>query len=420
MLEELKAKIKSLAITYKEVATKKLAEFKSATPEVASADAPQATSAAAPAAPAKAIKASVGKGGTNDKADVIVVQTLLKGKGYPIVVDGDCGNKTIAAIADFQTKKFGKADGRIDPGGSTFKALSATSAVTPPAPPVTPVTPVTPPVTPVTPPANGTVTNVLTATEIKKTGDWATRPDAKKITATPAEVSAFIGKCNQPGSPTQLPVKPRTKVTTFSEEFKYLEGANALITGKSLVPRPAMYAPGTSSGTDITNINKVYGTVVAAHVGENGPLDTPEARKSYADFEAKNIVKVAAPYTLYYDGKPTSSMRLNKKVASSMVAALTEVLAFYGADMIHKLGIDMYGGSFVYRKGRGLTTPSIHAWGCAVDFCAGLNGLKDKGDNALFSQAPYAAFMDIMEKHGWYNQGRGKGSDYMHFQAVCF
>jgi peptidoglycan hydrolase-like protein with peptidoglycan-binding domain len=414
MLEELKAKIKSLAITYKEVATQKLAEFKSAAPEVASAeaDAPQATSAAAPA---KTIKASVGKGGTNAKADVIVVQTLLKGKGYPITVDGDCGNKTIAAIADFQTKKFGKADGRIDPGGKTFQALAGASTVTPP---VTPVTPVTPPVTPVTPPANGTVTNVLKATEIKRTGDWADRPEAKKITATPAEISAFIGKCNQAGSPTQLPVKPKTKVTTFAEEFKYLEGANVLITGKSLVPRPAMYD--AAGSMDLKNINKVYGNVVAEHVGVNGALDTPEARKSQANFEAANIVKVSLPYTLFYGGSPVNSMRLNKKVASSMVSALTEVLAFYGADMIAKLGMNMYGGAFVYRKMRGSTKPSIHAWGCAVDFCHELNGLKDLGDNALFSQAPYAAFMDIMEKHGWYNQGRGKGNDFMHFQAVCY
>jgi peptidoglycan hydrolase-like protein with peptidoglycan-binding domain len=148
MIEQLKAKIKELAVAYKQIATQKLTEFKSAAPQIANEEAPQSTSAEAPqatSAAAKSIGGSVGKGGANAKADVITVQTLLKGKGYPIAVDGDCGNKTITAIADFQTKKFGKADGRIDPGGKTWTALSASATlVTPPVKPVTPITPVTP------------------------------------------------------------------------------------------------------------------------------------------------------------------------------------------------------------------------------------------------------------------------------------
>jgi Putative peptidoglycan binding domain len=148
MIEQLKVKIKELAVIYKQVASQKLAEFKAAP-----ADAPQATSAEAPqatAAASKNISAPVGEGLTppkgNVKADVILVQTLLKGKGYAIVPDGDCGKKTITAIREFQAKIFGgKADGVISPGGKTWTALSASAApVTPVTPPVTPVTPVTP------------------------------------------------------------------------------------------------------------------------------------------------------------------------------------------------------------------------------------------------------------------------------------
>jgi len=55
------------------------------------------------------ISRSVGRGGTNDDDDVIIVQRLLnavslmKGGANPIVdIDGWCGQKTINAIARFQ------------------------------------------------------------------------------------------------------------------------------------------------------------------------------------------------------------------------------------------------------------------------------------------------------------------------------
>lgn len=87
------------------------------------------------------IGASVGKGGVNDVADVIVVQHLLhawltaKAEGQ-LAASGTCDAKTIAAITQFQTKAMGstKPDGRIDPAGNTWKALSA--AAPPPPPPL--------------------------------------------------------------------------------------------------------------------------------------------------------------------------------------------------------------------------------------------------------------------------------------------
>ena len=76
------------------------------------------------------ISGSVGKGGKNDAADVRVVQTLLNNHGNRLTVDGDCGAKSIAAIEKFQKEVVGlsKPDGRIDPGGRTWTALSAGSS----------------------------------------------------------------------------------------------------------------------------------------------------------------------------------------------------------------------------------------------------------------------------------------------------
>ena len=81
----------------------------------------------------KSISGSVGRGGRNfPAADVMTVQYLLNcvpgSQGGPtpeLVVDGVVGPKTIAAIEGFQRKNTGIADGRVDPGGATLRALQA-------------------------------------------------------------------------------------------------------------------------------------------------------------------------------------------------------------------------------------------------------------------------------------------------------
>ncbi len=77
------------------------------------------------------IGGSVGKGGTNKKADVRIVQAFLNStppeEGGPTVLlaeDGIIGPKTQAAIDKIQAKVLRQRDGRIDPHGPTIKALT--------------------------------------------------------------------------------------------------------------------------------------------------------------------------------------------------------------------------------------------------------------------------------------------------------
>jgi hypothetical protein len=80
------------------------------------------------------ITASVGIDGKNIKADVVKVQKLLIQAGFlpakttdgKTNADGICGNGTKTAITNFQKQKMGIAtpDGRVDPGGKTWKALN--------------------------------------------------------------------------------------------------------------------------------------------------------------------------------------------------------------------------------------------------------------------------------------------------------
>ena len=81
----------------------------------------------------KTIAGSVGRGGRNYPAsDVMTVQYLLNcvpatqgGPTKELAVDGAAGPKTIGAIEGFQRKLGGFADGRVDPGGATLRALQA-------------------------------------------------------------------------------------------------------------------------------------------------------------------------------------------------------------------------------------------------------------------------------------------------------
>lgn len=70
------------------------------------------------------IGSSVGEGGANKPADVGKVQTLLNNvRAAKIVVDQRCGPATIQAIREFQKGFLPVPDGRVDPGGRTWKKL---------------------------------------------------------------------------------------------------------------------------------------------------------------------------------------------------------------------------------------------------------------------------------------------------------
>ncbi len=82
------------------------------------------------------ITMSVGSKGSNRVADVKAIQELINkslSKIAPtkaLVVDGVCGNKTIAAIKEFQRKVcgFSSPDGRVDPGKTTLNVLNKTAS----------------------------------------------------------------------------------------------------------------------------------------------------------------------------------------------------------------------------------------------------------------------------------------------------
>jgi Putative peptidoglycan binding domain len=91
---------------------------------VGGAPPPGANTGGAGGAVPKEIKDSVGQGGKNQPDDVKAVQALLNKQGEKLPVDGKSSPQLIAAITKFQKAKLHFGDGRIDPGGKTWAALS--------------------------------------------------------------------------------------------------------------------------------------------------------------------------------------------------------------------------------------------------------------------------------------------------------
>ena len=73
------------------------------------------------------ISASVGRGGINRQPDVLMVQKVLMARGQTNLAcaTGVCDASTVAAIVAFQAAFMRMSDGKIDPGGITWRHLSA-------------------------------------------------------------------------------------------------------------------------------------------------------------------------------------------------------------------------------------------------------------------------------------------------------
>lgn len=128
------------------------------------------------------------------------------------------------------------------------------------------------------------------------------------------------------------------------------------------------------------------------------------------------LTSIVPPYPLLYEGQAVRSIRVHELIAPHVQAALREVLAHYGQDEIHRLGLDLYGGSYNYRLGTGSSSLSLHAWGIALDFSPDANAYAMKSPRATLSHRDCLAWWEIWESHGAVSLGRERNYDWMHLQ----
>lgn len=128
------------------------------------------------------------------------------------------------------------------------------------------------------------------------------------------------------------------------------------------------------------------------------------------------LESIVPPYPLLFEGKPVRSIRVHQAVALHVQQALREVLEHYGLEEIHRLGLDLYGGSYNYRSTAAGKALSMHAWGIALDFAPETNAYSMKKPRATLSRTECDAWWRIWESHGAVSLGRECDYDWMHLQ----
>lgn len=150
-------------------------------------------------------------------------------------------------------------------------------------------------------------------------------------------------------------------------------------------------------------------------------LTTSEIIAHYGQPGSANLIQMETPYPMRiaWDTSTTvSHIQVHKLVAPALRAVLDELLATYGLAEIQRLGIDLFGGCYNYRKQRGGSDWSRHAWGIAIDLDPARNQLKQTNKTAQFAKPDYKKMIEIFYKHGFKGLGPEKNYDWMHFEIA--
>lgn len=150
-----------------------------------------------------------------------------------------------------------------------------------------------------------------------------------------------------------------------------------------------------------------------------------EERGALEDFYGppgdSNLVMVDLPYPHRLSWKKSTVVhrtRCHERVADSIHTVLSNVKDHYGLGTIKDLGLDLFGGCYNYRKKRGGSTMSTHAWGIALDYDPERNPLRAGRDQAEFAKPAYDEWWGFWEEEGWISLGRHRNYDWMHVQAA--
>lgn len=113
---------------------------------------------------------------------------------------------------------------------------------------------------------------------------------------------------------------------------------------------------------------------------------------------------------LKYEGQHVSAVRCHSRVAASLRRVLEEIAAGPHAPLLTR-----WGGCFNFRRQRGGSSWSLHAFGAAVDIDPDNNGNRARWPQD--ASMPLAV-MEAFAREGWLSAGAFWLRDAMHFQAT--
>lgn len=140
-----------------------------------------------------------------------------------------------------------------------------------------------------------------------------------------------------------------------------------------------------------------------------------DMKGSWGQAGEANLVRIDFPYQMrlsWDTGTRVKRSRVHKLVKDDMVGALEEVLDYYGLHEIQRLGLDLFGGIYNYRKMRGGNSLSSHSWAVSLDVDTAGNPFRGRPRKTNMARPSNKAFCDIMVKYGF----RTLGYDLQHWQ----
>ncbi len=148
-------------------------------------------------------------------------------------------------------------------------------------------------------------------------------------------------------------------------------------------------------------------------------FNTNEIIAKYGQPGPSNLITIVLPYPMIIDwdrNSFTKKIQCHKLIAEPLKKVLEEILSNYGLEEIERLGLNIYGGCYHFRKMRGGSEWSRHSWGIALDLDPSKNQLKWGRDKASFAKPEYKKMIEIFYKHGFIGLGPEENRDWMHFQ----
>lgn len=130
--------------------------------------------------------------------------------------------------------------------------------------------------------------------------------------------------------------------------------------------------------------------------------------------------KVKLPYTMRIAWNLSSKIdtfSCHEDVADSVERVLNRVASEYSPEEIVRAGLDLFGGCYNFRKKRGGSSLSTHAYGVAIDWDPERNQLKWTRSRARLALPDAEVWWRCWEAEGWLSLGRARDFDWMHVQA---
>lgn len=134
------------------------------------------------------------------------------------------------------------------------------------------------------------------------------------------------------------------------------------------------------------------------------------------DWQEHNLVHMAAPFAMYYDGQLLRhGILVHRKIVPSLTAAFAEIWDKCDHDQakVDATGASDYAGCFNIRNISGSNNWSNHSWACAIDLSPKTNGFNT--GHGTIGQVVVDAFKRQGARWGGDYHGR---KDPMHFEFV--